>query len=827
MLKKNIKMLISIVCVIAVMFGVLFTVGTGIGVKAISADGNIGVLLTTMGDLTSIDITVSGVYSLQDITDEAYAHRNNTRLRERLYNFKVQNGNIVVTSDEGSFVLSNRVTLYAHTPARTNYLSMYNPSYGSVKYLGNLELAVNPSGKFVFVNTLNLDDYLCGVVPYEMSNGQATESLKVQAVCARSYAYRMSAKTTAELTYHLVDTTQNQVYRGFNPSHNNAIKAVDQTSGQILTYNGNVITTYYSSSNGGITEATKNAWVSNLPYFTVQVDPYDRAYQDKKYTMSKTSVYSGNVTLIRDSLTAELADVYDMSTLNVKSIDSIDLIYFSTPAELKETERRVQSMSIKFTFTIKNNKTGNTETLTRSITKSKESVRTTWHMYNTSTSKPAKIPSTKFYITETATEFIFTVDGNGHGIGMSQNGTYARVAAGQKYDEILAFYFTGTKLSKLNYKAYVYKEIPENEFIDTQMPSLADIESPYGVQLTESVALYKEAGQLFDIVRYGEAGEVFVVTGQTDDWFRVVDSSDAIYYVRKQYVELTKQEIINRLPKMTIGNVIEDTSFYSDPENAESVTDAVSSGKEVLVMDVVGDFYYVFYNGAKKYIPISAVELTSQEIYAVYNAQVTAYKASLYESADVSSEKNGFVSQNSDIVIFNIANGFAECLINGEISYIEIDKLHIDPDSLNYIEHHEDGSQSINVQMTVITNVYRSDDETGEILDELLENDIVTVVMEQDGWYKIIYAEGYAFIKKDGTVIYSENIDYKYAVATADKYLYSSPDLKNVAGMLETNGTAQIVEINSNVVTFRLNGELLYANLSDIIIKTENVTVTE
>ena len=99
--------------------------------------------------------------------------------------------------------------------------------------------------------TLSVEDYLLGVVPYEMSNSFPLEALKAQAVCARTYAL---SHVRGDPYYDLEDTTNDQVFRGVNLTYGNAIQAVRDTAGVVGTYKGELASCYYSASNGGQTE---------------------------------------------------------------------------------------------------------------------------------------------------------------------------------------------------------------------------------------------------------------------------------------------------------------------------------------------------------------------------------------------------------------------------------------------------------------------------------------------------------------------------------------------------------------------------------------------
>lgn len=108
-----------------------------------------------------------------------------------------------------------------------------------------------------------------------MSNSFPVEALKSQAVCARGYAVARCSRYAASRSYDLVDTSKDQVYRGYASKNTRAIAAVDATKGQVLVYDGDIIEAFYSASNGGQTERTGNVWENDLPYYTHADDVYD------------------------------------------------------------------------------------------------------------------------------------------------------------------------------------------------------------------------------------------------------------------------------------------------------------------------------------------------------------------------------------------------------------------------------------------------------------------------------------------------------------------------------------------------------------------------
>lgn len=124
------------------------------------------------------------------------------------------------------------------------------------------------------VNRLKLDQYVRGVVPSESPARWPLAELEAQAVAARSYAL---AKLNPASRYDVVPDTRDQVYGGMTPQTPKSNKAVAKTKGEVLTFDGTVVRTYYSSSSGGRTEALKDAWpgAASVSYLPSVPDPYD------------------------------------------------------------------------------------------------------------------------------------------------------------------------------------------------------------------------------------------------------------------------------------------------------------------------------------------------------------------------------------------------------------------------------------------------------------------------------------------------------------------------------------------------------------------------
>lgn len=150
---------------------------------------------------------------------------------------------------------------------------------GLGSYRGSLEFRPTGSGGVDTVNVIGLDDYVRGVIAAEMPSSWAPEALKTQAVAARTYAITTDV---AGGFYNLYPDTRSQMYRGVAAETPATDAAVAATSGQIVTYNGAPVVTYFFSSSGGHTENIEDAWpgASASPWLRGVADPYDGAGGD-------------------------------------------------------------------------------------------------------------------------------------------------------------------------------------------------------------------------------------------------------------------------------------------------------------------------------------------------------------------------------------------------------------------------------------------------------------------------------------------------------------------------------------------------------------------
>jgi stage II sporulation protein D len=129
------------------------------------------------------------------------------------------------------------------------------------------------------VDVVGLDDYVRGVIAAEMPSSWGPQALDTQAVAARTYAITTDV---AGGFYNLYPDTRSQMYRGVSAETPATDAAVAATAGQVVTFNGAPVVTYFFSSSGGHTENVEDAWpgASAAPWLRGVPDPYDGAGGD-------------------------------------------------------------------------------------------------------------------------------------------------------------------------------------------------------------------------------------------------------------------------------------------------------------------------------------------------------------------------------------------------------------------------------------------------------------------------------------------------------------------------------------------------------------------
>jgi stage II sporulation protein D len=166
-------------------------------------------------------------------------------------------------------------------------------------YRGSMEVSgLNQS--LALVNDVDFEQYLYSVVGAEVGSSWPIEAQKAQAVAARSYAL---ASGYGYQIAHVVDTTNSQVYNGIGSENTNSTSGVTQTSGEVLTAGGKIISAVFSSNAGGITaDNTMEIWGGDNSFLQTNVPSPDTGPQKGKNEWYYVALPSGQAGYIRADL---------------------------------------------------------------------------------------------------------------------------------------------------------------------------------------------------------------------------------------------------------------------------------------------------------------------------------------------------------------------------------------------------------------------------------------------------------------------------------------------------------------------------------------------
>ncbi|MBE5816354.1 MAG: SpoIID/LytB domain-containing protein [Clostridiales bacterium] len=795
-----------------------------------SIDPFISVRLSTMRNISSIKINVSGSYFIPE--------RDNAAISRGQYTISISKNKIYLTSKSGtSYCLDKSFTLRAEGVSLNNYISVSNPSYGTCKYTGDMKISIEDK-KLAFINTLHIEHYLMGVVPYEMSEAQAVESLKVQAIVARTYAMRIM-EANRDNEYHVVDTTSNQVYKGYNSTRKKSIQAVKDTDGIILMYNDKIAKTYYSESNGGITESISSAWGGGDNVSVIREDPFDK-HSSVVRRLSKTDISDSDAATFKSAAKKAVEAMgYLYDSVEIVSINKITPVFKSEPTSLSQSKRRTDKLIITLTVKAKadsskkqtvspNNDGYATFSVDISSTRG-DSLR--WFF-------SFSLPSALFTVQDNGNEFVFTAYGNGHAVGLSQSGTYARVKAGQNFMQILEFYFPKAKLSKMEYTP-IKDSIAASGVSGDEMSQLSIFEIPYNAIIyTDSyIDVYSGAGILYERTEKLYNGTYITVLGESKGWYHIF-TEDIRGYVKKDCVFMQDmQSPITQVPDVNSGNTFyiiatATHEFGLNVRNTPEINDInkiglLSCGEKFMVIDKISDEWYsIYYGGTVGYVNAQYVEI-SEESYSIINkyATVSVSLATIHSCADNSaSAVIGKLYKGSIItVIASENNGWYKILHNNGIAYISekyVKLSDITPSNESFYTVNDGGAY-----------IY-SEPNTDAIRDTMISGEEkITGVVKQNGWVSVTYNGENVFLRacdvtvviKDGSIENNKHTEFKvinrYGIVECEvlnvRSSASSND-NNIIGHLFSGDKVFIDSISSQWCTIIYKNKVAYVDASHI-----------
>jgi stage II sporulation protein D len=274
-------------------------------------------------------------------------------------------------------------------------------------FRGELSIIYAPKlGKLIYINKVLLEEYLQGVVPYEMPSSWHLEALKSQAIAARTYAVNSIQKNKNEI-YHVESTIQSQVYGGISKETKNSNLAVTETKGKILIFSEEPIQAFYHSNSGGQTETAENVWGGRSLAYLKSVR--------SKYCESATN-FTWDLKLTREVLIDKL------KAFGISEIESITIKTTTDSGRAKEIE--IKDKNEKANTILGND--------------FRKAIGST------------QIKSLLFEVTSVEDNFFFKGTGFGHGVGLSQWGSRGMADAGKSYKDILNHYYTDVSIANID-----------------------------------------------------------------------------------------------------------------------------------------------------------------------------------------------------------------------------------------------------------------------------------------------------------------------------------------------------------------------------------------
>lgn len=408
---------------------------------------------------------------------------------------EIKAGKETAIDADSKYFIEDRVKVYSKDQETPIQILSIKRSQGNPSYRGSIEIAISSQGLTV-INEVPIEEYLYAVLPSEMPISYGMEALKTQAVCARSYAYRqLLGNQYSKYGAHIDDSSSYQVYNNYGETKE-TIQAVKETYGQAIEYEGEIITAYYFSTSCGYTSSMSDVWGGNTEY-SYLVGEFQSLSENAEEAEEETEVLAmgdnkpspdfSSETAFREFLTKNTYSTleedfawyrwttkvsFDEITANLE--DKLRKRYEANP-NLILTQRKVDG---KTTYVSEPISTIGTVTGVEVAERKSSGIITQLLIHGTKESilvaseyniRSLLAPRSADIIRQDESAvtsltllpsafFVFDVEdgrlkilggGYGHGVGMSQNGVKALSDLDYVYEDILAYYYKGTKLTNI------------------------------------------------------------------------------------------------------------------------------------------------------------------------------------------------------------------------------------------------------------------------------------------------------------------------------------------------------------------------------------------
>jgi len=386
---------------------------------------------------------------------ELWFYREEQSNEQRIWLIENSNGEVM----EKKLLEGTTYRITAVNENRIQALSLKRQQ-GVPSYRGTLEVELRQEG-YLLRNELSVEEYLYAVVPSEMPASYPLEALKAQAVCARSYACKnIMANSLSEYGAHVNDSTAFQVYNNI-AEQETSTQAVNDTRGQIMLAEGEIVEAYYFSTSCGVT-TDASIWGAGVNRSYIQgrfIEPENgnnsaifQNVQELKeeetfrtfITQKQENDFDFSFPWYRWSICFTQEDL--MRLLQKNGLDAA----VGTPISVQVSRRGCSGIAEELQIT----GTEGTAVLEREYAIRAFLSPLGMELLDQNGSPNgsfAILPSGYFIIDsiqdEEKTVFQITGGGFGHGAGMSQNASKNMAEQGYIYSDILKFFYSGIELS--------------------------------------------------------------------------------------------------------------------------------------------------------------------------------------------------------------------------------------------------------------------------------------------------------------------------------------------------------------------------------------------
>ncbi len=568
-----------------------------------SANGMVRIKLSSLGQPSNMAVTVRGSYSLSGLVSMPLGDGSVVFIT-----FDKATGQLFLSTGGQSFSMGTGFRLRRHSTSGNNGLLLSNARVPGNLYPGDLSFSVSQSGgtpSLSIIANIFMEDYLYGVLPYEMGNSSHGEALKAQAVTARTYTMRAMSSSQGR-SYDVVDTTSDQVYNGTPSGSANCKAAVNATRGIVMRHGGQFSATFYTATNGGQTESPGNAWGSaSYSYLTVRDDPYD--YANPSSNIKTYSVPSQGAMLQEPlrSLLLEKARAQYPASGNI-DISSITTIIPHTPKH-PSPSRLYTRLDFYVLLTVDGHQS---------------SAILSFDIFSELESKLALSISTLknelWSVKKTMTGFVLEARRYGHGIGMSQRGAMRMGEIGYTYDQIIAFYYPGCARAQYSLtKSILSAYIPGSDsqaIITPETPSALEGDTTgYATVRLKNVSsvlpVYAVPGGTTNAVWALSHGTVVSLLSNDGVW-SAIRLGNISGYVRSEFLEISgtpSGQMVSGSSIVGYGTVVGTTflNLREAPVTTAKIYTTIPPGTILPLFDTAGGWGRTQYMAQQGYVMLS------------------------------------------------------------------------------------------------------------------------------------------------------------------------------------------------------------------------------